>query len=929
MVPFSRFFLVFTSYFLISQCSDLQIKEQYSGLNSKDNTLIIDGHNLDPGSLFSQMTSFKFLNELSLRKFVFDEISVKELSKVMSPLSIKKLSLIQCDFNEVMASLFSIPPSVRSIHLEELNLSSRGIEITLSELDPSVESITISACYTNERKKTIQSFSKFTSLKQIDIDKESIGSPNIYHSLSSLATASLESIKLRQFRLNATEIISIINEWTDKYGKSFADNLRVIEWGRFYCNFFYNNQLLQQLLSFDKLRILSCEFYDEHLDFSTNALPLSLEKLNLKDAIIDIEINQEPIFKQNILSAYHLTHLTVNNNFDEFPSHLFNMKSLEYLDLYGIYCHKMPISTEFQSFPPLKHLIIQSEHLAPFMLNFDKNFKVIERLEISFRNHQDTFNDLEILFTNSTLKALKLEFFINDLSNFHFKSNQKCECSFEELELQHVSWKFICLLLDKLTFPRLKKLNFHFKRAAHDLHVVLYKLQTLTELASLSFEGDVEWEFGEKVPFIFKNLTSFNLGFYGPNAIELDHLLLGMPKLQSLFLPTWQDNELLLQQPVISIRYLYLPMSVDEFEKTAWINFLKNLPNLVQLRNCSKKSIVEDGITTDDLIYYLKILKKYFKNELQFKIEYDCLPVLLLERDAKLLKLVRNKSKELVVYLNEIFPLGAFGILAKQLFTIEFEMFVSSINFPLLIKFFKLLNELGIERQPDAIFVKGILIDAWHGRFTETTDFSLGNFNNKLLSYLIEHTKMSLSMVHLEFLIKFYKTNKRYNFPTVIEFARKVFISPSNVDGKPQLIDNEMFSFFSSYLLASTFRPFFDKIIQKELSEKEKKFLPIDYESIGDDLKKLEPEQYEKLSAYFKDFLIKLTNESFIESFTNILKKILIPETKCAICFESLFSEECKFFNAGITDCHLYHKSCLEKWLSANNKCPHCREVDF
>ncbi len=149
--------------------------------------------------------------------------------------------------------------------------------------------------------------------------------------------------------------------------------------------------------------------------------------------------------------------------------------------------------------------------------------------------------------------------------------------------------------------------------------------------------------------------------------------MLGMPKLQSLHFPTWNNNELLLQQPAINIRYLHLPDSVIELNKTTWINLLKNLPNLVQMRNCSKYDSIVDEITAGDLAYYLKVLREYFKSELLFKIQYDCLPVLLLKKKHNY-EMVRSKSKQLVVYLNGIFPLNTFGKLVDQLFMIEFEI---------------------------------------------------------------------------------------------------------------------------------------------------------------------------------------------------------------------------------------------------------------
>ena len=921
MVSFFKFLLGVTSSFLFSNCTDLQIKENFEGLDNENGTLIIDRRNWNPGILFFQLISMNFLNELTIREFVFDEISIKEFSNSISALSVKKLSIIQCDFNEQIAEFFAIPPSIKAIHLEQLNLSSKGIEIILSKLDPSVESITISACYKNEPKNNLPSFTKFSSLKQIDIDEDSIGMSNIYDLIRYFLTPSLESIRLYRFNFYSSKINSILEECIVKYGKSFANNLKIFELGAFYSDYISTNKLMEQLFSFENLESLSCKFGGEFLHFSIDTFSPKLKRLNLEGSIIDITNNQELIYSQSNISE---SHAAKNENFHEIPIFLFYVRNLEYLNLRDILCIDITIPEIFQSSSSLKHLIIQAEHLYPFLPNFEKEFKVIETLEMQFKNPRINNCDLKKLFTNSTLKTLKLDFFIVQANNF--KSISKCECLLEELELKSVPWEFIYDLLDKFTFSRLKRIIFCCNQGTYDLYDVLYRLQSLTELTSLSLGGDVKWKIEKKAPFMFKNLILFNWKFNGNDVIELDHLILGMPKLQTLYLPTWDNNELFLRQPAINIRYLYLPITGSKLNKTNWINFLKNLPNLVQVRFLSMyKFSIENEITSSDLAYYLKILKEHFKNDLHFEIQPNCLPILFLIQDEHLYKLIRCKSKELNVYLNEIFPLNTFVTHVKQLFIFEFENYFVSHNFYSFMKFFKLLIELDIENEQDILFVKSILLDGEGGRFTETTDFSLPNIYNLFLNYLIDRTKVSLDVEHLEFLIKFFKANKQYGFEKVNKFIQTFFIGIA--DRNHKFIDKEMLNLFSSYLLAPTFQSFFDKIVSKELSEREKKILPIDFNAVSDDLKKLELKQYEELSFYFKDFLIQFTNESFIESFSNILKKILIPETKCVICYESLFSEECKFSKAGKNDCHLFHKTCLDKWLSIKDKCPHCRQT--
>ncbi|XP_035789159.1 E3 ubiquitin-protein ligase synoviolin A-like [Anopheles albimanus] len=45
-----------------------------------------------------------------------------------------------------------------------------------------------------------------------------------------------------------------------------------------------------------------------------------------------------------------------------------------------------------------------------------------------------------------------------------------------------------------------------------------------------------------------------------------------------------------------------------------------------------------------------------------------------------------------------------------------------------------------------------------------------------------------------------------------------------------------------------------------------------------------------------------------------------LPEQTCPICWELLLSDIC------FTCCgHLYHSSCLTRWLKCSNTCPQCR----
>ncbi len=163
--------------------------------------------------------------------------------------------------------------------------------------------------------------------------------------------------------------------------QGIANNLKVLELGIFDYNFTFNSKLIQQILSFDSLKILSCQFNDDHLDFSIDALPPNLEQLILNDVIIDINVNQSPFTAGTIYWRQILLIWTVNRIFFEFPTYLLCMKNLEYLNLHCILCDITPTLESFQSLP-IEASNNSVEHLSPFMPNFDKIFKVIEILEV-------------------------------------------------------------------------------------------------------------------------------------------------------------------------------------------------------------------------------------------------------------------------------------------------------------------------------------------------------------------------------------------------------------------------------------------------------------------------------------------------------------------------------------------------------------------
>lgn len=53
------------------------------------------------------------------------------------------------------------------------------------------------------------------------------------------------------------------------------------------------------------------------------------------------------------------------------------------------------------------------------------------------------------------------------------------------------------------------------------------------------------------------------------------------------------------------------------------------------------------------------------------------------------------------------------------------------------------------------------------------------------------------------------------------------------------------------------------------------------------------------------------------------LKEKLIKDDNdiCSICLEKLKNDKCVILSCE----HIYHKTCIQKWLKKNNSCPNCR----
>ncbi len=570
--------------------------------------------------------------------------------------------------------------------------------------------------------------------------------------------------------------------------------------------------------------------------------------------------------------------------------------------------------------------------------NFKSNFPVIETLEISTVKAVDLNSHLETIISSKTLKCLQIDYFSDKKYTLKFKKELKS--SIEELKLTKITWEFVSGFLKVERFPCLKKLDIEISNRYSNFEDVLKTLSSFPQLTSLTLRGDFRFS-SENLSFRFENLKFFCFDSF-QNTIDLDLLLSCMPNLIELQLKEWTLRELKLQN-TIGIRYLQLSYYVLR-DNGDYINVIKNTPNLIQLTTKKPEFSPIRSIPYDsELAYYFKELKKHFNSKLQFKINPNCYPIKQLKRDVKLVKLLRLKSSELPNYLNENFPIDPFKSFVEQIFKIDIEKYfnVESIDYGLVKRFFNLISELKVDGEENVLFVKKLLLEGEKEYFTESTDFSLDNFYQVFTDYLTNSIEAKLKSVHLEFIEKFFKANRNYGLLKIFSFLESFFSSLSISNGESKIINDEIFTFFAEPLLISSFGSLFDKIKENNVdlfsflsngikgSEEEKKSLSLELKFIAKELKILEPEQFNGLSAHFKDLLMEFYNGSFIESFSDTLHAILIPRTECVICLESLFTKEYKFSKGKDGNCHLFHNDCLEEWLKENDTCPQCMRIFF
>ena len=897
----------------------------------------------------SQLLDCESVNRLYLKEFVFDEISAKQFSDTFSKL--QHLTLDGCGINNELISILTLPFSLKSIRLERSNLTSKEIQSILDKLSPSLESLELIDCLVSKfSHQELQSdstlpkesldLSRFSHLRTISINNlgDNFDSFNL---LLSLPMLPLENIKLSLVSLTKEEWTLLLNKWgfnlgirpflfnkwkrTDKV--AFSKTLKEfdLEIDKIDENSF--TQLINFLFSFPHLESIFLDSLHRVRNVSLPPVPSKIKQLSL--------IRFEIFTKDGVTSFWNsekfsqLTHLSVYDSFKVFPYSLFGLNQLEYLKIYS------RIDGDFSSVverccSKLQHLSIKSQYLIPLLPNFKSNFPAIKTLEIRWSDSDNLDFHLETIISSETLKCLQINYSENKKSVLN-NIERELKSSIEELKLGEVYWEFVPRLLEPERFSCLKKIYIKTNNWDYNLVLnledVLTNLYPITKLTSLTLDGNFSLS-NEKLSFKFEKLEFFCLNL-SQETIDLDHLLSCMPNLTELQLKGEDLRELKLQN-TINIRYLELPYNFFK-NNGDYINVIKNTPNLIQLTTKEyDNSPIQSIPFAPELAYYFKELKKHFNDELQFEISPSSFPLKLLKNDAKLEKLVCLKSPELPNYLNEIFSIETFKSFVKQLFTIEIEEYFTAelIDYELMKKFFSLLSELKVNSKEDFSFVQKLLLKGENEFFTESTDFSLANFYKLFLNLLTNSIEAKLKSNHLKFINGFFKENKKYGPFKIFNFLKSFFTSLSIDNGESKIINNEIFTFFTKPLLNCSFNLLFDKIKENKLSKGEKEFLVFDYNTLVADLESFTTGQYEELCTRFKGSLIELSDGSFVESLFTVFRGILIPEMNCAICLDSLFTQECKFFKGKDGNCHLFHKDCLNGWLKGKNTCPHCKRTN-
>ena len=891
----------------------------------------------DSSEFLAKLSSYHGLKELRLEGFVFDQVNTVKFSKVISEFHIQKLSLVQCDITDELSTYLTIPSSVKSIRLERLNLSTKGIQIIIAKLSPALKSLEIMHCFGHRDSSKQTGFldlARFTVLRSIWFESLNEIESKISESLSTLLSTSLESIKLLNIPLSPSCLVQLLEKKTECGSNTFHNTLKSFIFESNNINERMNIRLIHLVLSYPFLEVFSMQCAWSFGDISIPTLPNTLQQFSLKgfDKII-YEITGESIYNFDLLSQYNLTHLTANSRSGIFPFDLFQLKDLEYLELQNVAVDGI---TEFNIKPckKLKYLSSYCNNLLSLFYSFCYLFPVIETLQLYEIASSKLNPHLKEIISCKTLKSLHLYYSYASLTDLNF--DEKIESSIEELELKRVNWDFICYLLKNVHFANLKILSLTFRDNSLNLNDMLDKLKILSQLTSLTLSGTFYFLTKKKFTFSFENMRFFKLES-SSGDLDLSNLLSCMPKLIEFELDCYLGCKIDITHQ-INIRFLTLPIRLLIFNE---LNLIKYIPNLIQFKSITDKNfILKHEIPASDLAYYLRILRNYFNTDMKFNINPKCLPILLLKEDTKLVQLVQLKSPDLIPFISDKFPLTDFSELVEQLFTTNVEDIfdTESVDFFLLLKFSLLIDQLGLYNIEDISFLKKIVLASENKAFTlvlfsNSNEPSFDDFTHLIANNFKINSKFTLENIHLTFIENFFKMNKHKKLLKVNAFLEYFF---NLVAKKDQLIiDSDLFEVFSQNILDNSFNLLIDQIRDEQLSKQEERVLNSlisNCNFIFVKLRNLNFEQYRQIIGHTGSYFNRPDDEfNGIENFLSFLKIFSTDseeEERCPICLDSLLKGTLKLFvSRNEKICHLFHQECLDTWLHEHDTCPLCRSV--
>ena len=826
----SRMAWVLNSLLAVVSCNLLLALSSVLPTTSKSqDKLTFDCFNQDSSDFLTELQTYESLQEVYLRGFVFNGENVVKISEYFTSLQIKKISLVECDINDWLMSFFEFPNSLRSIHLERLNLSSKRIQSLINRLPSSMVSIEIMnftqiASNTQTESNTKEaslSLARFSSLKEFRLEYSYNFRIDICQMLISLANIPLESIRISSIKLNSEEWALVLQEWKKPNSKFLFDSLQVFDVTVEGIDDSPATQLVQFLLSFPRLKILCFKKNWTKCQISLPPLPSQLTQFML-DGFEEVLLKDTDKSIYSYHNLTNITHLSVCGQFKKFPYILFKLSQLEYLDTHNAESEPLNLTLSSEdSFGKLKHLSIQVADLFPLLKKFNLHFPSIENIRLYGAYSEDFDCHLNEILSSKTLKRLLVSYF--EYSN-NLSLNEGLSSSIEELELNFVSWKFVSRLLKIVKFPNLKTIILTLKGFELNLNDMLVELSHIPQLSSLTLLCNyLPKEKDEEFSFLFDNLTFFRLNHYD-GSFTLDHLISRMPKLIEFRVDKEIEKELKIKSTT-NIRFLSLPISYSFESSGIFINLIKWMPNLIEFRNDSN---LDDLLSPSDLAFYLKELKEYFGKELPLKIEYYCLPICLLEEDSDLFRFVQSKSSMVANYLERTYQFNKFNDTFQPLFTneIDYDSHIKDIDLAISVKIIRLLFELERDSvsSSDILFTEEILQLVGREEDDDDIDLSTDHFYNSFATYLQRETKIEIrfNRCYFNFVKDLINAKKDKSLDKTVKILKHFFSTLQEIDETSR---PELFNLFSECILNNSFCSLIDKIRDENLSEKEKKAL--------------------------------------------------------------------------------------------------------